>query len=51
MADFSEDESLFKALADRHRLRILATIARSGETSNEITFPLGRSARANQIVE
>jgi ArsR family transcriptional regulator len=31
MADFSEDESLFKALADRHRLRILATIARSGD--------------------
>jgi ArsR family transcriptional regulator len=29
-ADLSEEESLFKALADQHRLRIIATIARSG---------------------
>ncbi len=29
-ADLSSEESFFKALADRHRLRILATIARSG---------------------
>ncbi len=30
IADLSEEEGLFKALADGHRLRILATIARSG---------------------
>jgi ArsR family transcriptional regulator len=29
-ADLTEEENLFKALADQHRLRILATIARSG---------------------
>lgn len=30
-ADLSAEENFFKALADPHRLRILATIARSGE--------------------
>lgn len=29
-ADLSSEENFFKALADQHRLRILATIARSG---------------------
>jgi ArsR family transcriptional regulator len=31
LADLTEEEGLFKALADQHRLRILATIARSGD--------------------